>query len=134
MVRNVYIHIPFCKSKCKYCSFVSFCAPDLKSEYISALVNEILQTYKKEPLKTLYFGGGTPSLLTSDEFAQIIRLFNINSSTEITAELNPEQITQNYSEKLKKTQINRLSFGCQNFKRNRTASQCKRRGKCHKIC
>ena len=115
MVRNVYIHIPFCKSKCKYCSFVSFCILDLKSDYLSALTNEIRQVYNNEILKTLYFGGGTPSLLTSDEFAQIIRLFNINSSTEITAELNPEQITQNYSEKLKKTQINRLSFGCQTF-------------------
>lgn len=115
MTKNVYIHIPFCKSKCKYCSFVSFCTTNSKLEYLSALKKEILHSYKHEELNTIYFGGGTPSLLTPDEFAQIIKLFNINSSTEVTAELNPETITQDYLKQLKETGVNRLSFGCQTF-------------------
>lgn len=115
MVKNVYIHIPFCKSKCKYCSFVSFCFTNLKNEYLTALKKEISHSYKHEILNTLYFGGGTPSILTPHEFSDIITLFNIDSSTEVTAELNPEGITDEYLEQLKKTGINRLSFGCQTF-------------------
>ena len=115
MTKNVYIHIPFCKSKCKYCSFVSFCALNLKPQYLEALKKEITHSYKQEELNTLYFGGGTPSLLTPDEFSQIINFFKINSSTEITAELNPETISKDYLEQLKQTKINRLSFGCQTF-------------------
>lgn len=115
MVKNVYIHIPFCKSKCKYCSFVSFCLLNLKSDYLSALQKEIIQSYKNEKLNTLYFGGGSPSLLTADEFSKIIKLFITDNSTEITAELNPEGITPKYLKELKNTGVNRLSFGCQTF-------------------
>jgi len=64
---------------------------------------------------TLYFGGGTPSVLSPDEFSLIIKLFNTTSDTEITAELNPETITLQYLQDLKRTGINRLSFGCQTF-------------------
>ena len=115
MTKNVYIHIPFCKSKCKYCSFISFCNLNSKKDYLSALMEEIKNSYKHEKLNTLYFGGGTPSLLTSEEFSEIIKLFNLSDSTEITAELNPENITFEYLEKLKKIGVNRLSFGCQTF-------------------
>ena len=115
MTENVYIHIPFCKSKCKYCSFLSFTNLELKNTYLQALEKEINCCYKKEPLKTLYFGGGTPSLLDPDDFRKIVKLFNINKNTEITVELNPETITSNYLKKLKKIGINRLSFGCQSF-------------------
>ncbi len=115
MTKNVYIHIPFCKSKCKYCSFVSYPKLELKENYIKALINEIKNSYKGELLNTLYFGGGTPSLLTSDDFAKIINLFNINSTTEITTELNPETINLDYLKSLKALKINRLSFGCQTF-------------------
>lgn len=115
MTKNVYIHIPFCKSKCKYCSFVSYPKLELKGNYIKALINEIKNSYKGETLNTLYFGGGTPSLLTPDDFSKIIELFTINSSTEITTELNPETITLDYLKNLKSLNINRLSFGCQTF-------------------
>lgn len=115
MANNAYIHIPFCKSKCKYCSFISFPRIELKEQYIKSLKQEILTHYKGEPLKTLYFGGGTPSVLTPEEFNAIINLFNITKQTEITAELNPETITPEYLEKLKAAKINRLSFGCQTF-------------------
>lgn len=115
MTKNVYIHIPFCKSKCNYCSFISFPAIEMKKIYLNALEFEIKTHYKGEKLNTLYFGGGTPSLLTSNEFKRFIELFNITPNTEITTELNPENITLKYMEKLSETQINRISFGCQTF-------------------
>ena len=78
MVKSVYIHIPFCKSKCHYCSFVSFNKLELKKEYLKALGQEIKQSYQGELLNTIYFGGGTPSLLTVQEFENLLRYFNIN--------------------------------------------------------
>ena len=118
MVKNAYIHIPFCKSKCKYCSFISFARTDLKEQYLASLEKEIKQNYHGEKLDTLYFGGGTPSTLTAKEFENITKLFNIDDNTEITAELNPENISQDYLKNLKLAQINRLSFGCQTFDDN----------------
>jgi len=118
MTKNAYIHIPFCKSRCKYCSFVSDTRTELKSKYIETLIKEIQLKYKSEKLETLYFGGGTPSLLTSTEFDRIIKLFNFEPYAEITAELNPETISAEYLENLKDAGINRLSFGCQTFNNN----------------
>lgn len=115
MVKNVYIHIPFCRQKCKYCSFISFPKIELKDKYIDALITEIQNFYKKETLNTLYFGGGTPSLLKIKDFQKILKIFNITKDTEITAELNPENLTLEYLLDLKRLGINRLSFGCQTF-------------------
>lgn len=115
MVENVYIHIPFCRQKCYYCSFVSFVKSELKEKYVNALITEIKNIYNNEPLKTLYFGGGTPSLLTAAEFNRVVNLFNITPETEVTIELNPENLSLNYLKDLKNTGINRLSFGCQTF-------------------
>ena len=120
MVESVYIHIPFCRSKCHYCSFVSYVKENLKADYLKALEKEILSVYKNEPLKTLYFGGGTPSLLSVEEFNHLINLFNINPDTEITAELNPEGYSKSgldieYLEGLKNAGINRISIGAQSF-------------------
>lgn len=118
MAQNVYIHIPFCRQKCNYCSFISFLKLDKKAEYINALCEEINTNYKNEKLNTLYFGGGTPSLLNISEFEKIISLFNINENTEITAELNPENLNEEYLKQLKNTGINRISLGCQTFDDN----------------
>lgn len=115
MVKNVYIHIPFCRQKCKYCSFISFPKIELKDKYINALITEIRNFYKKETLNTLYFGGGTPSLLEIKDFQKILEIFNITKYTEITTELNPENLTLEYLVNLKRLGINRLSFGCQTF-------------------
>lgn len=130
MVKSVYIHIPFCKSKCHYCSFVSFNKLELKKEYLKALVQEIKQSYQGELLNTIYFGGGTPSLLTIQEFENLLRYFNINENTEITTELNPDSCysdgdlvsgescksgSYDYLRGLYDIGINRLSFGCQTF-------------------
>lgn len=115
MVKNVYIHIPFCRQKCKYCSFISFPKIELKDKYINSLITEIQNFYKKETLNTLYFGGGTPSLLEIKDFQKILQIFNITKDTEITVELNPENLTFEYLLDLKRLGINRLSFGCQTF-------------------
>lgn len=115
MAQNVYIHIPFCKQKCHYCSFISFVDLKLKSKYIEQLKSEITLHYQKEPLKTLYFGGGTPSILNIEDFETIITLFNITQNTEITVELNPENLNIEYLKGLKSLGVNRLSFGCQTF-------------------
>lgn len=115
MTKSVYIHIPFCKSKCRYCSFVSYTNLEIKEQYLVALKKEIKNRYKGEELDTLYIGGGTPSLLTSKELEEIINLFNISNETEICVELNPETINEKYLKDLKSLGINRLSFGCQTF-------------------
>ena len=115
MAKSAYIHIPFCKSKCKYCSFISFPKLELKKDYIDALKKEIKSCYKGEVLNTLYFGGGTPSLLSVEEFKDLIDLFNIDKNTEITAELNPETLTLEYLKGLRENGINRISLGCQTF-------------------
>lgn len=115
MVKSAYIHIPFCRQKCNYCSFVSFAKPELIADYIVALKSEIKHFYKGETINTLYFGGGTPSLLKVANFEEILELFNLRKETEITAELNPENLTLEYLSGLKKVGINRLSLGCQTF-------------------
>ena len=101
MAKSVYIHIPFCHSKCKYCSFVSFCDVSNKNDYLSSLMKEIESNYKGEKLKTLYFGGGTPSLLSADEIEKIINAFNIDENSEVTLELNPDDASLVYLKSLK---------------------------------
>ena len=113
--RSVYIHIPFCKSKCKYCSFVSFENSDNRLGYIFSLLKEINYYYDKTPLKTLYIGGGTPSLLDSKDLSKIISKFVFDKDAEITTELNPNDINRDYLSKLKDIGINRLSIGAQSF-------------------
>ena len=115
MTESAYIHIPFCKSKCRYCSFVSYTKSELKGEYLTSLHKEIKLNYKGEKLNTLYFGGGTPSVLNAEEFKNLINLFNTDETTEITAELNPDDLNYEYLGNLHKTGINRISIGCQTF-------------------
>lgn len=115
MAENVYIHIPFCKQKCHYCSFISYPNINKKNEYLDALKKEILYYYKNEELNTLYLGGGTPSLLTPKEIQNITNLFKTTQQTEITIELNPETINEKYLIDLYNIGINRLSIGCQSF-------------------
>ena len=74
MVNCVYIHIPFCEKKCKYCAFCSFNLLNKKDIYIEALIKEAKFLYKKEKLETLYFGGGTPSLLDVEDIYKIMKL------------------------------------------------------------
>ena len=115
MANNAYIHIPFCKQKCFYCSFVSYPSIELKKNYINALTSEIKYYYNNEKLNTLYIGGGTPSLLEINEIQEILNVFNINNATETTIEINPENISYKYLDSLVQIGINRLSIGCQTF-------------------
>lgn len=115
MPKSVYIHIPFCKSKCHYCSFVSYPKLVLKKDYLKVLEQEINSIYGGEPLNTLYFGGGTPSLLEPEEFLNLIKHFNITLETEITAELNPDDLSFGYLRSLYDVGINRISLGAQSF-------------------
>lgn len=115
MVKNAYIHIPFCKSKCRYCSFISYPDLELKEQYLQALQKEIKYFYKEELLNTLYIGGGTPSVLSVKELESIITNFRLEHNTEVTVELNPESLTAEYLAGLKDIGVNRLSLGCQTF-------------------
>lgn len=118
MVKSAYIHIPFCKSKCHYCSFVSFNKLNLLEDYLSALEKEIKTYYRGEDLDTLYFGGGTPSILQVKDFDRLIKLFVFSNDAEITTELNPETLNYDYLKSLYDIGINRISIGCQSFDDN----------------
>lgn len=119
---GIYIHIPFCKSKCSYCDFYSVARPALMDDFLEALKTEI--TLRKDELKnnkieTIYFGGGTPSLLKIDKLREIFELlygtFDITNNCEITLEANPDDLNKDYLHKLKESSINRLSIGLQSF-------------------
>lgn len=117
MTQSAYIHIPFCKNKCNYCSFVSYegCSSLDKKDYVKTLLLEIENFYKDEPLKTLYFGGGTPSLLDAEALGSILSCFSFENDAEITIEVNPETVDVGYLTKLNETGFNRLSIGIQSF-------------------
>ncbi len=121
---GIYIHIPFCNGKCYYCDFTSF--PLRKNNeiatYIDLLTKEIEIYTKYESAKevdTIYFGGGTPSILTPLFIEQVLnkifKNFKIKKETEITIECNPENLTFDYLKNIKKAGINRVSTGIQTF-------------------
>lgn len=120
MTQSAYIHIPFCRHKCNYCSFVSYdCFKDSdKKEYVKTLLLEIENYYKDEPLKTLYFGGGTPSLLATEDLEKILKCFCFDVNPEITIEINPETVDISYLAGLKQIGFNRISVGVQSFDAN----------------
>jgi len=119
---GLYLHIPFCKRKCHYCNFYSLASSKYKAELVEAMTKEIaLQKgyLENEILESIYFGGGTPSLLDGDElnsiFNQIKTSFSLSDKIEITFEANPDDLNASYLKKLSQTPINRLSIGVQSF-------------------
>ncbi len=118
MPNACYIHVPFCQGKCKYCSFVSFNKPELMTGYVFSLFKEISENYKGEQLKTLYFGGGTPSLLPIDFLSKLVKKFKFIPDAEITIEVNPDDCCLDYLRSLKDLGFNRLSIGSQTFDEN----------------
>ena len=116
---GLYIHIPFCKSKCPYCDFYSFRADDdTKSRYISAVLRELRNNSEQLNRKadTLYIGGGTPSVLAPDYLCQIIngaKSTFLTDDAEITVECNPYSLGDEFFEKMSKCKVNRLSIGLQ---------------------
>ncbi|MEN6421505.1 MAG: radical SAM family heme chaperone HemW [Smithella sp.] len=117
---GLYIHIPFCLSKCGYCSFYSIESVNLIPEFVSALKEEI-KNYSNifSLFDTIYFGGGTPSLLTPRQLAEILEAVNkyykIDKNSEITLEANPGDISLQYLKELRGIGINRLNIGIQSF-------------------
>lgn len=117
---SLYIHIPFCCSKCKYCDFVSFVCPDKMPEYVDALIKEI-EIYGKRTkdcvIKTIYLGGGTPSVLPLGFIKNIMNAiktnFTILNNCEISIELNPNSVDENKLKEYKNCGINRISIGAQ---------------------
>lgn len=117
-----YIHIPFCKSKCKYCSFASFAWIDDKIEqyldFLKEEIREFLEENWGEKIESIYFGGGTPSVLNVAQIDDIISIFREYWSlenTEITLEANPENVNEEYAIWLKEIWINRISIWIQSL-------------------
>ncbi|WP_018108325.1 radical SAM family heme chaperone HemW [Bacteroides propionicifaciens] len=119
---GIYIHIPFCKTRCSYCDFYSTTESSLSTPYIDAVCQELIlrkDYLDSEPIRTIYLGGGTPSQLTYNELKQlfdtIAQHYDIAGATEITMEANPDDLSLDYLEALKSLPINRLSIGIQTF-------------------
>ena len=117
---GIYIHIPFCIQKCYYCDFCSFDKLQNKqAEYVDALIEEIKNTHNKNELliKTVYIGGGTPSILNVNELKQVMEAiktnFLLSKDCEITVEMNPGTVTKEKLQIYKDSGINRLSIGLQ---------------------
>jgi oxygen-independent coproporphyrinogen-3 oxidase len=119
---GIYIHIPFCKKACHYCDFHFITSLQYKSEMIEALIHELVlqKNYLEgQKVETIYFGGGTPSLLEADELTRILDAlsaqFNLATDLEITLEANPDDLTIQKVKNFKQTPINRFSIGVQSF-------------------
>lgn len=118
---GIYIHIPFCVKKCSYCAFLSGPAgPEVRQEYVNHLIEEIRLRSREVPeADTIYFGGGTPSLLTPEQIGEILEevrsAFRITEDAEVTLEANPGTLTTESLEGYRKTGINRLSMGVQSM-------------------
>lgn len=119
---GLYIHIPFCKSRCIYCGFYSTTHLSLRDSYVSALCHEMEMRSRNvlfQQLSTIYIGGGTPSQLSishlHDIFKCIDNHFHVDDDAEITIECNPDDVTPSFAEALRELPINRVSMGVQTF-------------------
>lgn len=122
---GIYIHIPFCKSRCVYCGFYSTTSLDLRHSYVDAICRELelRSDYLSEPVSTVYFGGGTPSVLAVDDldriFNAIYKYNNVRGNSEgvveVTIECNPDDITDEFCSFLSFSPVNRVSMGVQSF-------------------
>lgn len=119
---GIYIHIPFCKTRCIYCDFYSTTQSELKQRYVHALCTELRTRkgyLKGKPVETIYFGGGTPSQLSKEEFVRIFQTieetYGLKNTREITLEANPDDLTEEYVTMLRTLPFNRISMGIQTF-------------------
>lgn len=119
---GIYLHIPFCDTKCIYCDFYSITNHSKKAEFLNSIKKEI-QFYSQQlancEFDSIFFGGGTPSLLRYDEFTgifdELYKCYNISGNSEITIEANPGTLDIKKLEVFRKLPINRISFGVQSF-------------------
>ncbi|MDD4968712.1 MAG: radical SAM family heme chaperone HemW [Paludibacter sp.] len=119
---GIYIHIPFCKQRCTYCDFYTEVAPQFIPSLIDSMVKElyIRKDYlQNAPINTIYFGGGTPSILSKEQFSIIFKavynLYTVADDAEITFEANPDDLTLEFLESLRSLPFNRMSIGIQSF-------------------
>lgn len=119
---SLYLHIPFCKSRCIYCDFYSGTDTSQRARYVQALCNELRlrsMYLTTRVLDSIYFGGGTPSLLQKEDFERLFEEINAHftllPSTEITLECNPDDLTASYVAQLQELPFNRISIGIQSF-------------------
>lgn len=122
MPSSLYIHIPYCGSKCSYCDFFSIVqgVPSVPQDYVEALINQFHSFYKTgllSQLQTVYFGGGTPSLLSCQQLRQIMEEICplLQEDSEVTLEVNPESLTDELLETAMSCRINRISVGVQSL-------------------
>ena len=118
---GIYIHIPFCKKACHYCNFHFSTQLKYIDDFTKAIIQEIeiQKNYLSQPIETLYFGGGTPSLLPIDHFHKILdklrSVYSLDANIEFTIEANPDDIQPKQVNAWKKAGVNRLSIGIQSF-------------------
>lgn len=119
---GLYLHIPFCKQACSYCDFYFVTRQQHKQDFVDELIREINSKrnsrFTEEPIQTIYFGGGTPSLLTPSQVGSILEaidsVFELDLK-EVTLEMNPDDVTKEYLSGLRSAGINRASMGVQSF-------------------
>lgn len=119
---GIYIHIPFCKQRCSYCDFYTRVAPLQVQKTVNTIAQEAVSRkayLQNEVINTIYFGGGTPSLLNASQFRQIFDAvfanYQVNEKAEITFEANPDDLTPTFFEEIRKLPFNRISMGIQSF-------------------
>lgn len=114
---GIYIHIPFCKSRCIYCDFFSTTSLDRRKDYVDALIREWQQRKAEtsDPIRTVYLGGGTPSLLDICDLQRLLSVLPVRTADEVTLECNPGDITPEKVSAWRAMGINRLSIGVQSF-------------------
>lgn len=118
-VAGIYVHIPFCKSRCKYCDFYSTTLLGRRGEYVDAVIEEWAMQNAEDgvhdDVETLYIGGGTPSLLDVEDLRRLLGVLPVESAKEVTIEANPSDITHEKAKAWKAMGVNRLSIGIQSF-------------------
>lgn len=114
---GLYIHVPFCHSKCAYCDFYSMPAAELADQYIDAAIAEFDRRRNEiaEPLTTAYLGGGTPSILSPQQLGRLISALPVGNAAEFTIEANPEDVDSEMVKAWQSAGINRVSMGVQSF-------------------
>ena len=119
---GIYIHIPFCSKRCTYCDFYTEVAPKLIPILVDSIIKELhirKDFLRNKEIQTIYFGGGTPSILNNEQFSKIFEaifsIYSINKDAEITFEANPDDLTIDFFNFMRSLPFNRISIGIQSF-------------------
>lgn len=131
---GIYVHIPFCKSRCIYCDFFSTTQLGERDKYVDVIKRELEQRKgylgENTRIDTIYFGGGTPSMLSAEQLCSILdhirSIYNMAPEAEITAEGNPDDLSVEFLQKIRMGGFNRLSMGIQTFNNERLKFICRR--------